>query len=238
MSEKEVWKDVPEYEGFYQVSDMGNVRSVDRTTCKSDGARAFFKGVDITQSKGRGKYVYVELNRIGMAKKFYVHALVAMAFLEYSTWGVDSVIDHIDGDRHNNVLSNLRIISARENVADGYRRKGTQSGITGAYNDRGRWMSTIYVDGKCIRLGSFGTKEEAGNAYKTALTEVEKGEKVTTYPYVGTSSHKGVYFCNSKNRWVASITRNKKTTYIGQFRTEKEAAEARVRYEKQHGISK
>lgn len=79
-------------------------------------------------------------------------------------------IDHIDGNRANNKLENLRIVDKRGNCKNAARRSDNTSGCTGVHwskNDQ-RWIATIKVGGQIKRLGAFKIKEDAIVARKTA----------------------------------------------------------------------
>lgn len=119
----EKWKSVVGYEGFYEVSDKGNVRSVERVSMnktKNGGERpCLIKGRDIKKhirpfyknnSKGS---ITVNLSAYGKTKTMMVHRMVAEAFLG-EIKGFE--INHKDGDRHNNILENLEICTRLENI--------------------------------------------------------------------------------------------------------------------------
>ncbi len=77
--EKEIWKDIPNYEGLYQVSSVGRVKSVSRTVY---GKRVQFLKERIMKPTldANDYYYYVKLRKDGRYKKFYVHRLVCIAF--------------------------------------------------------------------------------------------------------------------------------------------------------------
>lgn len=79
-------------------------------------------------------------------------------------------IDHIDGDKHNNALSNLRLATAAQNQWNKGATGRNTTGFKGVIKDRksGRYIAFIRVNGPSIRLGSFGTPEEAAAAYDAA----------------------------------------------------------------------
>lgn len=80
---EEIWKDVVGYEGLYEVSNFGLVRSIDRVvTRKTDGALCYLKGKKLTQQiDSSGRYWMVTLSKNGVEKSYKVHSLVAKAFL-------------------------------------------------------------------------------------------------------------------------------------------------------------
>lgn len=72
-------------------------------------------------------------------------------------------VDHIDGNRQNNRLQNLRAVTRQENLRNVRRKETNTSGVTGVSWDtaRGKWFACLAVDGKTISLGRYGTLEEA-----------------------------------------------------------------------------
>lgn len=106
---RQQWKPIPGYEGVYSVSLTGQVRRDRGYNCTHAG-RILKQGI-----RGRG-YPYVELNRAGVAKKFDVHSLVALAFLGPTPEGKE--IRHLDGDSSNPRLSNLAFGTHLENAQD------------------------------------------------------------------------------------------------------------------------
>lgn len=115
---KEIWKDVRNYEGFYQISNKGNVKSVQRKVVYSDGRVFNYPEKILKPSPDTKGYLGVGLNRNGTAKPKRVHRLVAEAFLNKPE-GLMSV-NHIDGVKTNNNLSNLEWVTYSENTKKGY----------------------------------------------------------------------------------------------------------------------
>lgn len=109
---KEIWKDVPGYEGLYRVSNLGNVRSLSRTI-KTRKGKQHHKGKILTLSKNRRGYVQVPLSRKGKRVLLYVHRLVMQAFHGDS----EMVVNHKDGDKSNNRLANLEYTTQKDNIA-------------------------------------------------------------------------------------------------------------------------
>lgn len=108
----EVWLPVIGYEGIYEVSDQGRVRSVDRIVVYCDGERHRIRGVDLSPIPRRG-YLSVHLSAGNNRRKVGIHRLVCAAFL-----GVcpnDLEVNHKNGDKHDNRLCNLEYATASEN---------------------------------------------------------------------------------------------------------------------------
>jgi len=156
----EKWKTIPGYDG-YEVSDGGKVRSLNYK--RSGKVRELKPSID------RSGYYKVLLSKSEKSKKFHVHQLVAMAFLNHVPDGHNLVVDHIDENKLNNRLSNLRIVTHRANSS---RQKRDLP--TGVYLSRSgkKYRAIIDVNGKQADLGSYSTPEAASDAYQTALNKI------------------------------------------------------------------
>lgn len=112
MAMSEVWKDVKGYEGYYQVSNKGRVRSVDRII-KMGKITGKVKGKILKiQNDGHG-YGQVSLSREGKYKSYKVHRLVAEHFVPNPN--NLKHVNHIDGDKTNNNADNLEWVTQKEN---------------------------------------------------------------------------------------------------------------------------
>ena len=114
----ELWTSIPGYDGFYEVSNFGNVRSLTRFVPYGRHKGMVYKGKDLKQFIS-GKYLSVKLSHAGITKTVYTHELVLLAF-EGQRPAMDDrcEIRHLDGDRFNNTLLNLKYGTTRENAAD------------------------------------------------------------------------------------------------------------------------
>ena len=161
--QKEIWKDVPNYKGCYQVSNLGNVKSLKRA-----GKELYMKFA--TDVRG---YYYVGLRLNNKCKIYKVHQLVAMAFLNHTPCGHKVVIDHIDSDKNNNNLNNLRLVSNRFNCTKEQRGVSKYTGVSWD-KSRDKWCSKIKINGKTKNLGRFMSELEASEAYQDALKRLNK----------------------------------------------------------------
>lgn len=114
----EEWRPVVGFEGYYEVSNLGNVRSVDKTT--RDGR--FWKGREIKKHRAGQGYLRAVLCVDGMSHHLYIHRLVAEAFVLNPDNKPE--VNHKDGNKHNNVVSNLEWVTKSENGLHSYRELG------------------------------------------------------------------------------------------------------------------
>lgn len=116
---KAVWKDIPGYEGRYQASDMGAIRSVDRyapwTGPRGRQYTRFLKGQELAQNRGTNGYLGVQL---GLRNPHLTHRLIAETFLGPSE---GRQVNHRNGDRSDNRLENLEWVTCSENHLHSYR---------------------------------------------------------------------------------------------------------------------
>lgn len=110
----EIWKDVKGYEGLYQVSNLGRVRSLDRRIVYKDGKKRLWKGQILKPLKSKGDYWRVCLLKNQNRKYEQIHRLVALAFIPNPN--NLSQVNHIDKNIHNNSASNLEFCTAQYNV--------------------------------------------------------------------------------------------------------------------------
>lgn len=214
----EIWKDVKGYEGIYQVSDLGRVRSLDRII--SDGRK--LKGKILKNCNDTHGYLFVVLSKNGKIKTIRVHKLVAITFLNHEPCGLDLVVDHIDNNKLNNKVSNLQLITQRSNTSKDKSGICKSTGVS--INAYGKFISHIYLDGKDYHLGTFKSEKEASDVYEEVLQDYKNGiinirvcsrEKSSSYKYV--SLHK------VSNKWKVQKTINGKTKSFGYYDSEEEA---------------
>lgn len=110
----EIWRDIPKYEGNYQASNLGNIRTHEnKTTYTSKHGVRKWKQRELKQKVSKDKCHRVSLWTKGKEQTWLVHRLVALAFLEKPE-GKDC-INHKDGDRCNNHIDNLEWCDYKEN---------------------------------------------------------------------------------------------------------------------------
>jgi hypothetical protein len=126
-----IWKDVSDYEGIYQVSDSGLVRTVPGkiTTRRMNGKTQLrhWSGRELKQKTDKGGYKRVTLWKNKRGKDFLVHRLVCEAFCQ--NYSLKPEVNHIDGNPSNNYASNLEWVTYAENLQHAYRHGLNQSPI-------------------------------------------------------------------------------------------------------------
>ena len=212
--QQEEFRPVPGYEGYYEVSNFGNVKSLTND-------KILKPCLD-----GRG-YYKVTLSKDGKTKTIRIHILVATAFLGHKPDGYKIVVDHIDNNKLNNNLTNLQLITHRENISKD--KKNGTSKYKGVYLEKNanKWRSQILIDSKKKHLGLFTSEEEAHEAYQKALKiYYDGGDLSFMETKTPTSKYKGVCWNKNKNKWKSQITINSKQKHLGSFTSEEEAHEA------------
>ena len=127
---EETWKDIDGYENFYQVSNIGRVRSLDRTVYTKnrwgDVRARNYKGRIIKQSLDSKGYPMVHLQVDSVSKIARVHQMVARAFVP--GWFECAVVNHKDEDKTNNNVNNLEWVTFADNLNYGTARKRSTEG--------------------------------------------------------------------------------------------------------------
>ena len=117
----EVWKDIPGYEGKYQVSNLGRIRSLNYNREKR------VKVLRLHQNK-KG-YVETKLSKNNIAKTIHVHVLAARAFIPNSDNKAE--VNHKNGDKTDNSVENLEWVTHRDNIIHSH-----ETGLAGHYTRR------------------------------------------------------------------------------------------------------
>lgn len=160
----EIWKSIPEYEGLYEASNHGRIRSIKRS---ANSGRVLKPHV----SKRNG-YCYVSLCKDGKATTKRVHRLVYRAFnpgtelpKRYDKW---LTLDHKDGDKTNNRIDNLELCSQSEN-----QRRAFAKGLNPVFKRKVIDLTTgdIYDSVKAASISV------SGGGSGAAVTRVCKGQR-------------------------------------------------------------
>ena len=159
---EEKWKAVVGYEGLYEISSFGRVKSLNRL----DSIGRVVEETIKAQHIGTTGYLSLTLSREGKKKTKAVHQLVAESFLGHTPDNYNGVVNHIDNTKTNNRLDNLEVVSSRYNTQYS---KPTE----GVYERRNKFEVYIRIDGKKTYLGSYTSKEEALEVRDKKLQEID-----------------------------------------------------------------
>ena len=233
---KEIWRDIEGCDGIYQVSDMGRVKSLDREIHIHGGSYTR-KGVilkPITHKKG---YTYADLHVKGKTKRRSRHKLVLDAFYGCRQEGM--VVNHINGVRSDNRISNLEYVTHRENLTTCFRSdrdKMTSRYVGVSFDKTSRlWRAEIGHKSKQYDWGFFSNEISASEAYQKALREINKGTfnydecenfRLSVRKSRQSSKYKGVSLHKGSNKWKAYITENGKQRSLGYYEEEIDAHKA------------
>ena len=151
----EIWKDIKGYEGHYQVSNLGRVKSLNREMVRIDGRRKVLNEMVKKTYINKDGYEYIRLSVNKKGKTFRVHQLVAFTFLDIKS---ECVIDHINGIKIDNKVENLRFVTQRTNLEFACNNLNDR-GIT--YNKKtNKYEARVYTGSKANYLGSSNDKED------------------------------------------------------------------------------
>jgi len=208
----EEWRDVIGYNGDYQISNLGRVKSF-----------KYIRERILIPKKKKNGYLQVILSKNNTHKTITIHKLVAIAFLNHSDNSPGHqkiVVDHINNIKDDNRSANLQLLTERQNTIKSSRPNANHTGAQWSIKEK-RWRAAIHFKGRKVSLGYFTTEIAAGTAYQKALSEIESGLDLNqVYPKrIKKGSSKHVYWQSRDKKWQVTI----KGKYIGQFNTEEEA---------------
>lgn len=157
----EIWKDIPNTNGYYQVSNYGNVRSVDRQITYSNGKVCLFKGRPLKPSENGWGYLQVHFRTADSKyQTITIHRLVALLFVDGYADGLE--VNHKDENKHNNFYGNLEWVTRSQNMT--YGSTPTNRAENYKRNSYAKKGKTIVVYKDNIKIGEYNGYKEAGDA--------------------------------------------------------------------------
>jgi hypothetical protein len=167
---QEIFKDIPNFEGVYQISNLGRVKSLSRTCFDGRKVRERF----LKPSKNARRYLTVRLCKNGLPNTFQVHQLVAMAFLNHVPCGFKRVVNHINFNISDNRLENIEVVTNRQNCNQKHLKSSSK--YVGVYykKELDKWRAQIQINRKSVHLGYYNNEYDAHLAYQRKLKELEE----------------------------------------------------------------
>lgn len=174
---KEAWKDIAGYEGLYQVSNLGRVRSLDRYVPHKLFGKKFCKGCMMSTHINNAGYITVNLCKRNKYTSYDIHRLVASAFLENSERLPE--VNHVDENKRNNRIDNLEWVTKQQNEWHGTKRIRQAEKIK-------KVVMQYTVDGTLIKEWESPTDAELRISGKTtgAISHCAKGKTNAAYGYI------------------------------------------------------
>lgn len=165
--DEEIWKPVFGYEGYYEVSNTGKIRSLERYVITNQGYKTKVNSRIMTQQKNKYGYNDVKLSKNGKALRLLTHRIVMQSFIGKS----DLQVDHLNKDKQDNRVTNLEYVSHRENVR---RSSVCKNGNPGIYWSKrnNMWACAIQKNKKRHFGGYFRNQGDAIKARDDLLKKL------------------------------------------------------------------
>ena len=172
----EIYVDIPGYEGYYKVSNYGNVKSWDRETTNSIGAKRKYKGKELTSFMNSTGYYYITLSDGNSRKNKRVHCLVARSFLPNPK--NKRTVNHVNGNKSDNNLCNLEWATDSENHTHAF-KTGLKELCGVAKRDRKLTDTQVLEIRKLIQQDRLTQKQigEMFNVYRTTISDIKLGKR-------------------------------------------------------------
>lgn len=169
---KEEWRDIKGFEGVYQVSSLGRIKSLAREVLTKNGKIKPIKEKILKLNDNGEGYKLITLYGEFGRRRETVHVLLAEAFLGHQKGSWDAICDHINHNPSDNRLENIQIITQRENVS---RKRGdfTSEYVGVCRRAGGKFTAQISIEGTKYHLGSFNQEIQAAQAYQEVLEDIE-----------------------------------------------------------------
>ncbi len=217
-------KNIPGWPGYQATSD-GKIIGLEKIRdMPGGGTRIYHKRIMKKTIKKTG-YFQLDLYQNGKHKTYHVHKLIAITFLGECPEGYQ--INHKDGNKLNNNVSNLEYVTPRENSTHYCLKQKSSSKYTGAKwcKKKQKWLACFTIGQKQYHLGYFDLEIDAHNKYQTCLKAHNNGQSIdqfilTQKPAEFISEFKGVHWVKQRKKWKAAKTKNKERIHIGYFTSE------------------
>lgn len=155
----EKWKDMKDWEGQYQISDFGRVKSLKRTVKRNQSCGTYSVKGKILRTHIINTYPMFSIK----GTMYMVHLVVWDHFSTEKRNGYELMVDHINEDKADCRFINLQLLTQRNNTIKSFIYGGKI--YTGVFKKRNKYGSKIMVKGKVTYLGVFNNEQLAHNAY-------------------------------------------------------------------------
>ena len=145
---EEIWKEVPGYEGLYEVSNLGRVKSCKKTVIRSNGRKISFPEKIMKPSVNHKGYLIIDLRKNGKRSGGFVHRLVGKDFID-NPFNKEQ-INHKNGNKEDNCVQNLEWVTNQENMAHAYKSLGRTN--KAASESRKRIVEQLNGDGSIVNI--------------------------------------------------------------------------------------
>ena len=180
----EEWRDVVGYEGLYQVSSLGRVKSLPKRIVYKDGREYIYPSKVIKNQKVGTGYRCVTFYGVSGKKQYYVHRLVAETFIPNPDNLKD--VNHKDGCKTNNILFNLEWCSRSDNQKHAYKNGLNRVHIDEAIKERSRPVIQCAPSGEVIAEYASASKAAKASGYNQGrISKYCRGENKKHSTYKG-----------------------------------------------------
>lgn len=138
--EEEIWKDIKGYEGLYQASNFGRIKRLEALLPDKNGNKHYSPEKILKPWKHKSGYQLIGLNKYGCRKAKLIHRIIAEAFIENPH--DKPQINHKDGDKTNNCVSNLEWVTNSENQRHKIYTLGKKTPLENYHRKRVRCVET------------------------------------------------------------------------------------------------
>lgn len=183
----EIWKDIKDYKGLYQISNHGNVKSLTRKVRCKNGKFRIIREKILTPIITRNGYLIVNLWKSNFQKAHLIHRLVAEAFIPNPESKPE--VNHKDGNKHNNHVTNLEWNTRPENTIHSYKMKlrENQKKKISNMNKKLKSKKVAQYDLNMNLIKIFPSASEAARHYnysQSAISECCRGTRRKIYNYI------------------------------------------------------
>ena len=175
----EIWKNIPKYEGLYQASPRGNIKSL-------------YRNKILRYEISKNGYCQVMLCKNKRQKLLYVHRLVAMTYL--NNFNEKLQVNHKDGNKQNNNINNLEMVTCKENIQHSFKNKlqviksGKENHLYNRYGQYANKSKPIYqfdLEGNFIKQWNCQKDVERELGFKVQnISACTLGNKKTAYGFI------------------------------------------------------